>query len=102
MATHSSILAWTIPGTGKPGGQPSRGLHRVGHNGSDLAAAAAFITQTSAGALLLLSKSGIFRLSLEVQSHSLISLNFSELALSSAPDSLMHVACLVLFMSAQT
>ena len=44
MATHSSILAWTIPGTGKPGGQPSRGLHRVGHNGSDLAAAAAFIT----------------------------------------------------------
>ena len=44
MATHSSILAWTIPGTGKPGGQPSRGLHRVRHNGSDLAAAAAFIT----------------------------------------------------------
>ena len=43
----------------------------------------------SAGALLLLSKSGMFRLSLEVQSHSLISLNFSELALSSAPDSLM-------------
>ena len=44
MATHSSVLAWTIPGTGKPGGQPSRGSHRVGHNGSNLAAAAAFIT----------------------------------------------------------
>ena len=41
MATHSSILAWRIPGTGKPGGLPSVGLHRVGHDWSDLAAAAA-------------------------------------------------------------
>ena len=32
MATHSSILAWRIPGTGEPGGLPSLGLHRVGHN----------------------------------------------------------------------
>ena len=32
MATHSSILAWRIPGTGEPGGLPSMGLHRVGHN----------------------------------------------------------------------
>ena len=32
MATHSSILAWRIPGTGKPGGLPSLGSHRVGHN----------------------------------------------------------------------
>ena len=39
MATHSSILAWRIPGTGEPGGPPSKGSHRVGHNGSDLAAA---------------------------------------------------------------
>ena len=38
MATHSSVLAWRIPGTGKPGGLPSIGSHRVGHNGSDLAA----------------------------------------------------------------
>ena len=30
MATHSSILAWRIPGTGEPGGLPSLGLHRVG------------------------------------------------------------------------
>ena len=30
MATHSSVLAWRIPGTGKPGGQPSMGSHRVG------------------------------------------------------------------------
>ena len=30
MATHSSVLAWRIPGTGEPGGQPSVGLHRVG------------------------------------------------------------------------
>ena len=39
MATHSSTLAWRIPGTGEPGGLPSMGLHRVGHNWSDLAAA---------------------------------------------------------------
>ena len=32
MATHSSILAWRIPGTEKPGGLPSVGLHRVGHD----------------------------------------------------------------------
>ena len=41
MATHSSILAWRIPGTGEPGGLPSMGSHRVGNNQSDLAAAAA-------------------------------------------------------------
>ena len=40
MATHSSVLAWRIPGTGEPGGLPSMGSHRVGHDGSDLAAAA--------------------------------------------------------------
>ena len=39
MATHSSVLAWRIPGTGEPGGLPSMGSHRVGHDGSDLAAA---------------------------------------------------------------
>ena len=38
MATHSSVLAWRIPGTGKPGGLPSMGLHIVGHDLSDLAA----------------------------------------------------------------
>ena len=41
MATHSSVLAWRIPGTGEPGGLPSMGLHRVGHDWSDLAAATA-------------------------------------------------------------
>ena len=41
MATHSSVLAWRIPGTGEPGGLPSVGSHRVGHDWSDLAAAAA-------------------------------------------------------------
>ena len=40
MATHSSVLAWRIPGTGEPGGMPSMGSHRVGHDWSDLAAAA--------------------------------------------------------------
>ena len=32
MATHSSVLAWRIPGAGEPGGLPSMGSHRVGHN----------------------------------------------------------------------
>ena len=39
MATHSSVLAWRIPGTGQPGGLPSMGSHRVGHDCSNLAAA---------------------------------------------------------------
>ena len=41
MAPHSSVLAWRIPGTGEPGGLPSMGSHRVEHDWSDLAAAAA-------------------------------------------------------------
>ena len=50
MATHSSVLAWRIPGTEKPGGLPSMGSHRVGHDWSDLvaAAAAAAVTQEKA------------------------------------------------------
>ena len=40
MATHSSVLAWRIPGTGEPRGLPSTGSQRVGHDWSDLAAAA--------------------------------------------------------------
>ena len=47
MATHSSILAWRIPGTGEPGGLPSMGSHRVGHDWSDLAAAAAHMRSSS-------------------------------------------------------
>ena len=41
MATHSRVLTWRIPGTGELGGLPSMGSHRVGHDWSDLAAAAA-------------------------------------------------------------
>ena len=41
MATHSSVLAWRIPGTGKLGGLPSIGSHRVGHDWNNLAAATA-------------------------------------------------------------
>ena len=41
MATHFSVLAWRIPGTGEPGGLLSMGSPRVGHDWSDLAAAAA-------------------------------------------------------------
>ena len=41
MATHSSILAWRIPGTEEPGGLPCMGSHRVKHDRSNLVAAAA-------------------------------------------------------------
>ena len=47
MATHSSILAWRIPGTEEPGGLPSMGSHRIGHNWSDLAAAAEYIMRNA-------------------------------------------------------
>ena len=47
MATHSSVLAWRIPGTGEPGGLMSMGSHRVGHNRSDLAASAAIFSHPS-------------------------------------------------------
>ena len=43
MVTHSSVLAWRIPGMGEPRGLPSMGLHRVRHDWSDLAAAAALL-----------------------------------------------------------
>ena len=41
--THSSVLAWRLPGTGEPGGPPSVGSHGVRHDWSDLAAAAGFL-----------------------------------------------------------
>ena len=44
MATHSSVLAWRIPGMGEPGGLLSMGSHKLGHNWSDLAAGAAYST----------------------------------------------------------
>ena len=53
MATHSSVLAWTIPGTGEPGGLPSMGSHRVGHDWSDLAAAVAVTLIGEGGALVV-------------------------------------------------
>ena len=43
MVTHSSVPAWRIPGMGEPGGLLSMGSHRVGHDSSDLAAAAELV-----------------------------------------------------------
>ena len=56
MATHSSVIAWRIPGTGEPGGLPSMGSHRVGHDRSGLAAAAA----AAAGAISVKLMLGVF------------------------------------------
>ena len=54
MATHSSVFAWRILGTGGPGGLPSMGSHRVGHDWSDLAAAAAAWSYLSRNRILSL------------------------------------------------
>ena len=43
MATHSGVLAWRIRGTGEPGGLPSLGSHRLGHDSSDLAVVISFL-----------------------------------------------------------
>ena len=52
MATHSSVLAYRIQGTGEPGGPPSVGSHRVGHDWIDLAVVAAAATTATMTALL--------------------------------------------------
>ena len=63
MATHSSVLAWRIPGTGEPGGLPSMGSHRVRHDLSDLvAAAAAAAAAARGGAKLRLGAAGLGKL----------------------------------------
>ena len=57
MATHSSVLAWRIPGTGEPGGLPSMGSHGVGHDWSDLAVAVAGIDLWFCGEFPWITKS---------------------------------------------
>ena len=54
MATHSSVLAWRIPGTGEPGGLPPMGSHRLRHDRSNLAAA----VYTYTGILFSLKQEG--------------------------------------------
>jgi len=56
MATHSSVLAWRIPGTEEPSRLPSMGSHRVGHNLGDLAAAAYQLFSFMDGAFGVISK----------------------------------------------
>ena len=67
MATHSSVLAWRIPGTTEPGGLPSMGSHRVGHDWSDLAAAACPCTHTHLPLDISFSKSSASHLSLSLK-----------------------------------
>ena len=59
MATHSSTLAWRIPGMGEPGGLPSMGSHRVGHDWSDLAAAARNISELAKNRIFILKFLGL-------------------------------------------
>ena len=60
MATHSSVLAWRIPGTAEPCGLPSMGSHRVGHDWSDLAAAAATWKAQEAWGTITVIKNTVF------------------------------------------
>ena len=76
MATHSSVLAWRIPGTGEPGGLPSLGLHRVGHDWSNLAAAAAAMGPNAVIFAFLIFH---FKLALSLSSFTLIKRLFSSL-----------------------
>ena len=62
MTTHSSVLAWRIPGTGEPGGLLSMGLHRVGHDWSDLAVALLKVQSP------VQCQSGKFMTSIEIES----------------------------------
>ena len=62
MATHSSVLAWRIPGMGEPGGLQSMGSHRVGQDWSDLAAAAAPCKLPRAGIFYLIKKAERWRI----------------------------------------
>ena len=67
MATHSSVLAWRIPGTGEPGGLLFMGSHRVGHDCSNLVAAAAAAPATSVACsviFLMMSFDGEFLISI--------------------------------------
>ena len=71
MATHSSVLAWRIPGTGEPDGLPSMGSHRVGHDWSNAAAAAAAFWYFSVSLLVIwnsLSRS-IYMMILKIRFH---------------------------------
>ena len=67
MAAHSNILVWRIPGMGEPGGLPSLGLHRVGHDWSSLAAVAAMMFISLASTRL----TATFQFSCSVMSNSL-------------------------------
>ena len=58
MATHSSVLAWRIPGTGEPGGLLSLGSHRVRHDRSDLVVAVAAGVGDGQGSLVCCSPWG--------------------------------------------
>ena len=78
MATHSSILAWRIPETGEPSGLPSMGSHRVRHDWSDLAAAAAHNT-VSVHARWINQKSSLFCCSWILQHFMGLPFQFSEL-----------------------
>ena len=86
MATHSSVLAWRIPGTGEPGGLPSMGSHRVGHDWSDLAAAMLYINRFTIAKVKAKIKHWIVVRLLLLLSH------FSRVRLCATPETAAHQA----------
>ena len=67
MATHSSVLAWRIPGTAEPGGLPSMGSHRIGHDWSDLASAAVHYVVLIFIYIVYVASSNLFLISLSMK-----------------------------------
>ena len=86
MATHSSVLAWRIPGVGEPGGLPSMGSHRVGHDWSDLAAA----VRSRAELLLCLSSVHSFKI---LQQHLLWGCSVSTKSVQSSASGFSFALC---------
>ena len=88
MTTHSSILAWRIPGTEEPRGLPSMGSHRVGHDWSDLAAAAAPVNGP-----IILPTPYCYGLSSLYDSHYHHALGFSGGSVVKSPPAMQDTAC---------
>ena len=97
MATHSSVLAWRIPGMREPDGLPSMGSHRVGHDWSDLAAAAAeslVSVHFSASAHFSASYLSTSPFSIMFQSYSFCQIFLNNVPQDPSPE-FFHAACLL-------
>ena len=97
MATHSSVLAWRIPGMEEPGWLPSMGLQRVGHDWSNLAAAAAGRPYLPSFYNMILGKAQKCTVCICINTHLLDVLGFIYKILTSISGSYIHTWIISLF-----